>query len=69
MISPLKTGFAWFGLISAFVASISILANDGYLLSNGALTINAIFLVIGVLLAAVDGPIEILESRVSADLS
>ena len=55
MISPLKTGFAWFGLISAFVASISILANDGYLLSNGALTINAIFLVIGVLLAVLPG--------------
>ena len=55
MISPLKTGFAWFGLISAFVASTSILANDGYLLSHGALTINAIFLVIGVLLAVLPG--------------
>ena len=55
MISLLKTGFAWFGLISAFVASTSILANDGYLLSHGALTINAILLVIGIFLAVLPG--------------
>lgn len=42
-------------MISAFVASASILANDGYLLSHGALTINAILLVIGVLLAVLPG--------------
>ena len=51
MISLLKTGFTWFGLISAFVASASILANDGYFLSQGALTINGILLILGVLLA------------------
>lgn len=54
-ISSLKTGFTWFGLFSAFVACTAILANDGYFLSQGALTINAILLIVGVLLALVPG--------------
>lgn len=55
LILLLKTGFTWFGLISAFVASASILANDGYFLSQGALTINAILLIVGVFLAILPG--------------
>jgi O-antigen ligase len=51
----LKSGVAWFGLIVAIIACLSILANDGYFLIHGALTINAILLIVGVLLAILPG--------------
>jgi hypothetical protein len=51
MRSFLKAGLNWFSLVALIVASASVLANDGYFLSQGTLTINAIFLMVGVLLA------------------
>lgn len=51
----LKTGFSWLGLIVVIIASGAVLANDGYFLSHGALTINAIFLAVGALLAVLTG--------------
>jgi O-antigen ligase len=51
----LKSEVAWFGLLVAIIASLSILANDGYFLIHGTLTINAILLIVGVLLAILPG--------------
>jgi O-antigen ligase len=51
----INSGFTWFGLIVAIIASGAVLANDGYFLSQGALTINVIFLAFGALLALLTG--------------
>ena len=51
----IKTGFSWLGLIVVIIASGAVLANEGYFLSHGALTINAIFLAVGALLAVLTG--------------
>lgn len=51
----IKSGFSWFGLIVAIIACGAVLANDGYFLSQGALTINVIFLAVGALLALLTG--------------
>lgn len=46
----IKSGFSWLGLIVAIICSGSVLANDGFFLSRGTITINSIFLAVGVLL-------------------
>jgi O-antigen ligase len=46
-----KSGLIWFGFIVAVIACVSILANNSYFFGSGVLTINAIFLVVGLLLA------------------
>ncbi len=51
----LKSGLAWFGLLVAIITSLSILANDGYFLIHGALSINSILLIVGILLAILPG--------------
>jgi O-antigen ligase len=49
--SMLKAIFSWFGLLSAVVASLSIVANDIYYLPGSSPTINTCYLLIGGLLA------------------
>ena len=51
LVLLLKPSFSWVGLIIATLSSVSVLANDAYFLSQNILTINMIFIVVGVLLA------------------